>query len=587
MKTLVSVAVVLVTALLLSSAPPISDPAGLLSQNKLLQKELNALTQRGLSYRIVDSTDCSTCGNGQWVEVYDPRTGLTNRFPLDPLLTPRVPKYAGLPTLTIDLMGIDTNQYAWKYHYTSTVPVVGYIGYPLQGRDVDNDGNTEVYGIHQTQQIFETRVYERTDSSTWNYRYTYPYGTGIVDNVDDIDRNGLFEIYARFGDSLLVFEQAASTSLPVVSKFRYRQWYLQSTGIPNHFEDMDGDGRKELVFTGSEPDSAVTSIWKSLVARYDSSLNNFRRVWGMQLPPGCSAYCTGELATGDFDSDGKMEFVTSSFDGHVYVVEHVSADSFEVTWSDSLLAAGRVAAGDVDGNGIEEFFVGGTHMEPDGYVHLRVYVYEQTGNNQYQPVSCLDIFPVGIIFVESMQTVDMVGDSTEELLMGFSGGTAIIKGMSPHSYALFFYKAISPESLSGLDVDRDGRRELLIGRFTGGQEVLYHTDVYRLDSIAASVHTDLRVPDRVFLSQNYPNPFNPSTTLSFDLPEPSMVSLVVYDVLGRKIAELAEGSYGAGTHTATWNAEQQASGVYFVRFTVTDGAGMLKFSKVNKLVLMK
>jgi len=61
-------------------------------------------------------------------------------------------------------------------------------------------------------------------------------------------------------------------------------------------------------------------------------------------------------------------------------------------------------------------------------------------------------------------------------------------------------------------------------------------------------------PGAFALNPSYPNPFNPSTTLSFDLPEPSIVSLVVYDVLGRKIADLAEGSYAAGYHSATWNA---------------------------------
>jgi hypothetical protein len=89
------------------------------------------------------------------------------------------------------------------------------------------------------------------------------------------------------------------------------------------------------------------------------------------------------------------------------------------------------------------------------------------------------------------------------------------------------------------------------------------------------------------LSDSYPNPFNPTTTLSFDLPEQSVVSLVVYDVLGRKIAELAEGSYSAGTHTAIWDAADQASGVYFARFTVMNGSGAAKYSKINKLVLLR
>jgi hypothetical protein len=89
------------------------------------------------------------------------------------------------------------------------------------------------------------------------------------------------------------------------------------------------------------------------------------------------------------------------------------------------------------------------------------------------------------------------------------------------------------------------------------------------------------------LEPNYPNPFNPTTRIKFDLPEPGLVSLVVYDVLGREIARLAEGQYEPGYHSATWNAGSVSSGVYFARFTVADAAGAVRFTKVNKLVLTK
>lgn len=89
------------------------------------------------------------------------------------------------------------------------------------------------------------------------------------------------------------------------------------------------------------------------------------------------------------------------------------------------------------------------------------------------------------------------------------------------------------------------------------------------------------------LFQNYPNPFNPTTTIGYNLPEPSEVSLVIFDVLGRRITELATRFHQAGHHTVTWNASNIASGVYFARFTATDASGQLRYSKVNKLVLMK
>jgi len=95
------------------------------------------------------------------------------------------------------------------------------------------------------------------------------------------------------------------------------------------------------------------------------------------------------------------------------------------------------------------------------------------------------------------------------------------------------------------------------------------------------------LPSSYGLEQNYPNPFNPTTQFNFALPEPATVSLVVYDVLGRRVAELADGHHEAGYHSTIWNATDQASGVYFARFVVTSSSGEVKYSKVNKLVLMK
>ena len=96
-----------------------------------------------------------------------------------------------------------------------------------------------------------------------------------------------------------------------------------------------------------------------------------------------------------------------------------------------------------------------------------------------------------------------------------------------------------------------------------------------------------RIPAQFFLRQNYPNPFNPTTEIQFDLPDAGNVSLVVYDVLGRKVADLANDYREAGYHSATWNASSQASGVYFARLSVTNAQGKVAYSKVNKLVLMK
>jgi Peptidase C10 family/FG-GAP-like repeat/Secretion system C-terminal sorting domain len=80
--------------------------------------------------------------------------------------------------------------------------------------------------------------------------------------------------------------------------------------------------------------------------------------------------------------------------------------------------------------------------------------------------------------------------------------------------------------------------------------------------------TDHTIPREYSISQAYPNPFNPTTTLSIDLPEASQLSVVVFNVTGQRIAELANGQFNAGSHHFTFDASGRASGLYFVRAIV-------------------
>jgi parallel beta-helix repeat protein len=99
-------------------------------------------------------------------------------------------------------------------------------------------------------------------------------------------------------------------------------------------------------------------------------------------------------------------------------------------------------------------------------------------------------------------------------------------------------------------------------------------------------------PSGFALESNFPNPFNPSTQISYSLSEAGKVSLVIYDILGREILNLADGWQQAGRYTVTWNATQNSgipvsSGVYFARFRVTNDPGGVKYMKTSRLLLMK
>ncbi len=94
------------------------------------------------------------------------------------------------------------------------------------------------------------------------------------------------------------------------------------------------------------------------------------------------------------------------------------------------------------------------------------------------------------------------------------------------------------------------------------------------------------LPNRFELGQNYPNPFNPSTQLSYQLPEPANVKIVVLDATGRLVRTLVNGKMSAGQHTATWDGRDDSgqvlgSGVYFAKMVAGE------FTQIRKMLLIR
>lgn len=84
------------------------------------------------------------------------------------------------------------------------------------------------------------------------------------------------------------------------------------------------------------------------------------------------------------------------------------------------------------------------------------------------------------------------------------------------------------------------------------------------------------------LEQNYPNPFNPTTTIRYQLAKAANISLMVYDVRGKQVAEIVHGAKEAGIHKITFSVKGLPSGIYFYRLTTEQG-----FSQTRKLTILK
>jgi hypothetical protein len=140
--------------------------------------------------------------------------------------------------------------------------------------------------------------------------------------------------------------------------------------------------------------------------------------------------------------------------------------------------------------------------------------------------------------------------------------------------------------------------------FDGGTSVAYHTVRDIVDSLDLAYAAEIvrcgfataltldgadpgtqpggdPVPQVYALAQNFPNPFNPSTAILYDVPRAGWVSVRVYDLLGRDVATLADGSHQPGRYTKTWSAHSMASGVYFCRLQWEGG------SATRRMLLMR
>ncbi|MCP4579971.1 MAG: T9SS type A sorting domain-containing protein [candidate division Zixibacteria bacterium] len=161
-----------------------------------------------------------------------------------------------------------------------------------------------------------------------------------------------------------------------------------------------------------------------------------------------------------------------------------------------------------------------------------------------------------------------------------------------------------PQPLVWLDIDNDCGR--VIPSESGGviftcsagdyPEGSYQGVVELYCNDPESVHVDIpvtmnittgsgisndEIPLQIAMSPNYPNPFNQSTIIQYSLPREEHVRIVIYDMLGRKIDLLTESRQSAGYHEVTWNASDNAVGIYFYQIRAGD------FSDTKKMLLLK
>jgi len=545
-----------------------------------LQKQLDQLTRRGCTYQYVEP---------DLIELSNPQAGFHQIKALREPPTSDIQLWArahGLPTLEIDPSQIDTTLFIGWYTYWTQVPLSNSFGAPLLVADLNRNGKAEVYGIFKDYTTgYGARAYQIDTNGAATLMNTYSPIVFPARHAVDLDGDSLYEVLFDSSQVEYGFTQASPESIPTSLKFAYRMWEASGIFTRHYVGDLDGDNRVDFLYRGDQFDTSCHSVSciKTYIAEYNSTIANFERVWSIQWRDTSSIggdVGVAGYAVGDFDNDGRKEFVASSIWGNLFVGENTGDDTYAEVWRDSLPYVNMYyqTQGNVDNDGRMEFFVGATMS--DGYW---LTVFEADSNNHYSPRFLFHILAGGSLDEPTNLTADIDGDGVPELVLLTGGYVLIFKSNGNDSYYLWYLKRLTfGYALGTYDFNHDGKRDFIIsGDEVSGENLRLRAEIY-LATFVVSVPREPSSPPQEFeLYQNFPNPFNPTTRIRFSLPKRAYVSLQVFDIEGKQVADLFEKELDAGSHSVDFNGERLASGVYLCRLKV---AGSIQ---ERKMVLIK
>ncbi len=332
--------------------------------------------------------------------------------------------------------------------------------------------------------------------------------------------------------------------------------------------DYDGDGDLDIL--------VMSRLFTSPAANAARRPGIYRNDRGTFIPLADSLPAAWYGDWVDYDNDGDLDVIVNGLDGNGTYAQLIRNDSGRFVSRSPYFTGvwfGDVVSGDMDGDGRVEVLMSGRAQVGIMRVN-RFYLYRNiTPSTKAPPLApvalasrrdgnklILSWRPPG--WLES----DDVESFTYNVRIGTTpGGSDVLSPMSLGSGK----RLVQAKGNAGhnLTITINGLRP----------DQTYYWSVQSLDhrnigSAFAQERTSLPVqiqpaPTPPVVSENYPNPFNPSTTIRYTLAEASDVRIVVYNVLGAEVAELANGPAAAGTYEAVWHGTDRAgmavpSGLY-------------------------
>ena len=202
-----------------------------------------------------------------------------------------------------------------------------------------------------------------------------------------------------------------------------------------------------------------------------------------------------------------------------------------------------------------------------------------------------------IILTANFELLPVLTVTPEYITVGSSAGTTAIKvtntggGTMNWSAASDIFWLTIENSASGSNngtvnikycnnnsVTRSGTVTITADGVSGSPKTI---EIYQKSIVTDVESLTSAIPVNFQLEQNYPNPFNPSTKIRFSLPSESHVVITIYNMLGERIAKIADGDYAAGYYEVNFNAGNLSSGMYM--YVISAG----NFVQAKKMILTK
>ena len=418
----------------------------------------------------------------------------------------------------------------------------------LTTADIDNDNDQDIIGAAINS---DEVAWWRNDGGNpiqWTKEVIEDnYNGAIYVSTGDINADGHIDVLATAAFDHQVCWWSNSGGNPIQwTKHLIASNYTEAHGILA--VDIDKDGKMDIVSTAA----ALNKItwWKNETGDGTS--------WIEQTIDNGFNY-TQSVCAGDFDLDGNTDIVASALNAN-QIAWYSNDGGNPVQWTKQIISnnftmAHSVYVCEINGDSLPDV-LGAAYGISD-----IAYWQNMGGNPVVWTKYLIDNSFAGVLQVCAAD-IDNDGDVDVAATAGIGGQVAwwSNEGGNPIQWIKHILSSNFPDAwpICLADIDNDSDIDVIAGSSTLDEIRLWE------NMLITTVEEDLinSAPNQFELFQNYPNPFNPITTIKYQIPELSYVTLKIYDVLGNEIESLLKEEISAGSYEIEFGGYGLASGIY-------------------------